>query len=163
VPPDDDYDEEGNSMDPERFDGLVRGFGQTRSRRQTLRGLAGLAAVGALALGGQEADAAKRIGGSLCTKGRQCKTGKCVGDPGQKVCSCSKRYPRCTTSDTSCQDGVCGTCIPNREACAAGVPCCGGGCDIDAGTCCVSPNGTGCTTDADCCNGLATCSRGACG
>jgi len=28
-------------MDSERFDGLVRSFGQTRSRRQTLRGLAG--------------------------------------------------------------------------------------------------------------------------
>ena len=50
-------------MDPERFDGLVRSFGQTRSRRQTLRGLAGVAAgASALALSGgtraQEAIAA---------------------------------------------------------------------------------------------------------
>jgi quinol monooxygenase YgiN len=38
-------------MDSERFDGLVRSFGQTRSRRQTLRGLAGVAAgASALAL-----------------------------------------------------------------------------------------------------------------
>ena len=38
-------------MDSERFDGLVRTFGQTRSRRQTLRGLAGVAAgASALAL-----------------------------------------------------------------------------------------------------------------
>jgi quinol monooxygenase YgiN len=44
---------EGMIMDPERFDGLVRSFGQTRSRRQTLRGLAGVAAAGsALALSG---------------------------------------------------------------------------------------------------------------
>ena len=35
-------------MDSERFDGLVRSFGQTRSRRQTLRGLAGVGAFLAL-------------------------------------------------------------------------------------------------------------------
>ena len=40
-------------MDFERFDGLVRSFGQTGSRRQTLRGLAGVAAgAPALALSG---------------------------------------------------------------------------------------------------------------
>ena len=40
-------------MESERFDGLVRSFGQTRSRRQTLRGLAGGAAgAAALALSG---------------------------------------------------------------------------------------------------------------
>jgi (4S)-4-hydroxy-5-phosphonooxypentane-2,3-dione isomerase len=47
-------------MDSERFDGLMRTFGQARSRRQTLRGLAGVAAgASALALragaGAQEA------------------------------------------------------------------------------------------------------------
>ena len=35
-------------MDSERFDGLVRSFGQVRSRRQTLRGLAGAGALVAL-------------------------------------------------------------------------------------------------------------------
>ena len=35
-------------MDSERFDGLVRSFGQARSRRQTLRGLAGAGALVAL-------------------------------------------------------------------------------------------------------------------
>lgn len=40
-------------MDSERFDGLVRRFGQTWSRRQTLRGIAGVAAgTSALALSG---------------------------------------------------------------------------------------------------------------
>ncbi len=40
-------------MDSGQFDGLVRGFGQARSRRQTLRGLAGVAAgASALALSG---------------------------------------------------------------------------------------------------------------
>jgi quinol monooxygenase YgiN len=47
-------------MDSARFDGLVRSFGQSRSRRQTLRGLAGVAAgASALALseGAQAQDA----------------------------------------------------------------------------------------------------------
>jgi Cys-rich repeat protein len=93
-------------MDSDRFDGLVRSFGQSRSRRQMLRGLAGIAAVGALALGEREADAGKlRNGGSPCTRGRQCKTGTCVGDPGQKVCTCSKKYPKCTSG--TCQGGTC--------------------------------------------------------
>lgn len=40
-------------MDSERFDGLVRSFGQARSRRQAVRGLAGVAAgAAALALSG---------------------------------------------------------------------------------------------------------------
>jgi quinol monooxygenase YgiN len=43
---------EGRIMDSDRFDGLVRSFGQARSRRQALRGLAGVAAgASALALG----------------------------------------------------------------------------------------------------------------
>jgi len=49
-------------MDADRFDGFVRSFGQTRSRRQTLRGLAG-AAVAALALGSREAAAATLLNG----------------------------------------------------------------------------------------------------
>jgi hypothetical protein len=32
-------------MDSAQFDGLVRRFGQVRSRRQTLRGLAGAVAI----------------------------------------------------------------------------------------------------------------------
>jgi hypothetical protein len=49
-------------MDSERFDGLVRSFGQTRSRRQTLRGLAGATAVVLGASLGAERTAAKRKG-----------------------------------------------------------------------------------------------------
>jgi hypothetical protein len=48
---------EGTVMDSERFDRLVHSFGQTRTRRQTLRGLAGVAVVGALAVGRREASA----------------------------------------------------------------------------------------------------------
>jgi hypothetical protein len=136
-------------MDSERFDRLVRSFGQTRSRRQTVRGLAGLAAVGALALGGQEADAGKRVGGSSCRRGRQCKTGKCVGEPGQKVCTCSPKYAQCAASDTSCQDGTCALCnlraTPTGGNCqASGVPCC-------SGTCSAGGDMPGCPRGADLC------------
>src|SRR5215213_4684554 len=113
-------------MDSERFDRLVQSFGQTRSRRQTVRGLAGIAAAGVLLLGGQEADAAKRIGGSPCTKGRQCKTGKCIGEPGQKVCSCSRRKPACLQPDTSCQSGTCqARCAYGASACETPTTVCG--------------------------------------
>jgi hypothetical protein len=39
---------EGKNVDSDRFDGLVRSFGPARSRRQTLRGLAGAGALLAL-------------------------------------------------------------------------------------------------------------------
>jgi hypothetical protein len=144
-------------MDSERFDRLVQRFGQTRSRRQTLRGLAGALAVGALALGGQEADAGKANGGTSCTRGRQCKTGKCVGDPDQKVCSCSKRYSKCSALDTTCQDGTCQsdectglgcTCPPGTTYCdlvnVEPTSCNGGSCfcaerSDGQGTVCFSP------------------------
>jgi hypothetical protein len=158
VPAGDDDDEKGRSMDSERFDGLVRSFGQTRSRRQTLRGLAGVLAVGALVLGGQEADAGKRSGGAPCTKGRQCKTGKCVGTSGAKICSCSKRYPRCTTPDTTCQEGTCtGQVAPcdgqSCDGCCDGTTCKGGDADGACGS-----NGEGCRV----CPSFETCSDGAC-
>jgi hypothetical protein len=54
-------------MDSERFDGLVQTFGQTRSRRQTLRGLAGAGALLALfaAKPGEEATAGDKPVGRL--------------------------------------------------------------------------------------------------
>jgi hypothetical protein len=54
-------------MDSERFDGLVRSFGQTWSRRQTLRGLAGAGALLALfaATPGEEATAGDKPVGRL--------------------------------------------------------------------------------------------------
>src|SRR5215212_5567221 len=58
---------EDASMDSERFDGLVRSFGQTWSRRQTLRGLAGAGALLALfaAKAGEEATAGDKPVGRL--------------------------------------------------------------------------------------------------
>ena len=113
-------------MDSDRFDGFVRIFGQTRSRRQTLRGLAGIAAVGVLLVDRREADAGTRVGGTPCTRGRQCRTGKCIGEPGQKVCSCSRRRPACLQPDTSCQNGTCQeTCAYGASACETPTTVCG--------------------------------------
>src|SRR4051794_6425869 len=157
-------------MDSERFDGFVRSFGQTRSRRQTLRGLAGVLAVGALALGEREADAGTRSGGTSCTKGKQCKTGTCVGDPGQKVCSCSKKYPKCP-SESTCQDGACtpqGASCDARSCagCCDGATCTGGNadgaCGSNGGVCLSCDVGQGCAggtcvcddqSCAGCCDG----------
>jgi hypothetical protein len=68
-------------MDSERFDSLVRSFGQTRSRRQTLRGLTGAVAAGALAVGGREAsaDLCKSTGKACKTDGQCCSGLSCVG------------------------------------------------------------------------------------
>jgi hypothetical protein len=113
-------------MDSKRFDGFVRSFGRSRSRRQTLLGLAGFLAAGALALGEREADAGKRSGGSPCTKARQCKTGKCIGTSGAKTCSCSNRFPRCVSSDTYCQSGTCQACLALQADCTNAEQCCQG-------------------------------------
>jgi hypothetical protein len=83
-------------------------FGQTRSRRQTLRGLAGIAAARVLLLDKREAAAGKRrIGGSPCTNGRRCKTGKCVGEIGQKTGTCSAKYRKCQQPGEACEQATC--------------------------------------------------------
>jgi hypothetical protein len=156
VPSDDDH-EEGMIMDSERFDGLVRSLGQTRSRRQTLRGLAGVLAAGVFALGGQEADAGKRFGGAFCTKGRQCKTGKCVGPSGAKTCSCSNKFPMCAVLDASCQSGTCVktcTCPDDGNECTDDVCTANGDCTHPH-----KASGTSCTT---CEASTCACQNGTC-
>ncbi len=94
-------------MDSERFDRIVRILGQTRTRRQAVRGLAGAAAAGTLGLGGQEARARKtcaadgswcrlverkrnvsaqddtcKSDGKACKKNAQCCSKNCVGGTG---------------------------------------------------------------------------------
>ena len=121
-------------MDSERFDRLVRTFGQTRTRRQALRGLAGAAAAATLGLGGQEAradvtcaadgswcrlvkrkrkrkvraqDDTCKSDGQACKKNSQCCSSNCVGGTG--------------SGSTSKSEGVCQsvqTCTPLGAACA---------------------------------------------
>jgi hypothetical protein len=66
-------------MESERFDRLVWTFGQPRSRRLALRGIAGAAAA-ALALGGRRASAARcKADGAGCKNRHQCCSNNCVG------------------------------------------------------------------------------------
>jgi hypothetical protein len=89
-------------MDSERFDRIVRSFGQTRSRRQALRTLAGVAA-GAVALGGAAAVDAGRCknGKFLCGKGKNA----CV-DRQTDVNNCGSCGWRCESGQV-CQNGGC--------------------------------------------------------
>jgi hypothetical protein len=110
---------EGVDMDSERFDGLVRSFGQTRSRRQTLRGLAALVAGGAFVLGGREASA-----GTCKPEGRVCKTsGQCCDGLVTTFCDSS-------ASSGGHRVGICSkACKPNGDTtCEAGSYCCSGCC-----------------------------------
>ena len=94
-------------MDSERFDGLVRSFGQTRSRRQTLRGLAGAGTLLALfaAKSGEEAMADKPV----CPEKRQpCRTG-----PNSTTC-CTGRQTCCRTNNPGVKE--CRT-LPKGEVC----------------------------------------------
>ena len=107
-------------MDSERFDGLVRSFGQTRSRRQTLRGLAGAAAAGAFALGGREvsADVCKR-------EGKACKrTGQCCGELECLASAGGTKNPNASPGSTAGSGKVCttvGACTAGtREECVVG-------------------------------------------
>jgi hypothetical protein len=148
---------EDRIMDSERFDRIVRSFGQNRSRRQALRTLAGVAA-GAVALGGAAAVEAGRCknGKELCgtRKNASCKDLQTdVNNCGEcgKVCSTVNGTP-------ACSGGTCETvCTPS---CSPGMTCCSGGCttlDIPptCGSCTVS-----CTGFADACNDPACTATG---
>src|SRR5215213_8543771 len=152
-------------MDSERFDGLVRRFGQTRSRRQTLGGLAGVAA-GVLALGWRElAAAGSRIGGAACDRDGQCATGKCLSSG---KCSCSASVS-CTQPANRCKQATCDTatkrCVSsNKDAGTTcpdeGNPCTKNVCDGSGH--CTHPNktnGAACTT---CQESSCTCQDGTC-
>ena len=137
-------------MDSERFDGLVRTFGQIGSRRQTLRALAGLIAGGLVALTGWgDAAAGQRCAGNAdCPKCQYCRsTGRCARCAGA-----------CDVAPFCRPDQVCpGASCTAHEQCCGGVcnglgQCQFGGC-IDIGSC---------EATADCCVGRV-CVGGECG
>jgi hypothetical protein len=156
-------------MDSERFDGLVRSFGQIRSRRQTLRGLAGVAAAGALALGGPAASAndCKR-NGKPCKKNRQCCSDNCSSGTCQAAATCAPAYScnpelpvfcgeagQCAQvqdveGGCACIEGVC------AAACTLGSECASGLC-VSVPGCCPQAGDTFCGTP--CSAGTATSSR----
>jgi hypothetical protein len=125
-------------VDSERFDRIVRILGQTRTRRQAVRGLAGAAAAGTLGLGGQEARARKTCAadgswcrvvarkrtvraqddtckreGKPCKKNSQCCSSNCAGGTSS---GSTARSPSicCPAGQGQDQDGHCvSTCAPS--------------------------------------------------
>ncbi len=109
-------------MDSERFDRLVQTFGRPRSRRSLTRLLGGMGLGGALSVWGTTETLAHRLNaGNPCTRGSHCKTGKCVGPRGQKVCSCSTRH-RCADG-ARCIHGGCFRSESCAAECTLGTPC----------------------------------------
>jgi hypothetical protein len=161
-------------MDSARFDGLVRTFGQTTSRRKTLLGLAS-AAVGALALGGRDvsADTCKR-NGKACKKNSQCCSGNCVGASegvccaaGAQECSGPEGFTECCNTDTLCNFDT-GECVA-PVICGPESGCFGGPCEAIGCFCVSSLEGTpACINElfADCfgqsCESSAECDGGVC-
>jgi hypothetical protein len=140
-------------MDSARFDRIVRTFGQTRTRRQALRGLAGAAAAGTLGLGGQEARARKtcaadgswcrlverkrtvraqddtcKRNGKPCKKNSQCCSSNCVGGTGSG--STTKSEGRCESTCAPSGAPVC-----NCSDLSTLFNCCSQGCLCGPGTC----------------------------
>jgi hypothetical protein len=116
----------GTWMDADRFDAIARSLTTPRSRRSLTRLLGGLGVAGILSVSGAtETLAALRKAGAPCTRGRQCKTGKCIGIQGHKTCSCSRRYD-CPAASQCLHGGCfrsesCGAACTNTPLCGAGV------------------------------------------
>jgi hypothetical protein len=163
---------EGSTMDSERFDRLVRTFGQTHTRRQALRGLAGAAAAGTLGLGGQEARARKSRGGITCAAdGSWCwvegnkkverkRNVRAQDDTCKREGKPCKKNSQCCTSNcaggtgSGSTAGSTGICCPAGQVQGATGGCVavceppGGPCTNDnfPEVCCPSPDGsTGCS------------------
>jgi hypothetical protein len=130
-------------MDSERFDRLVRSFGQTRSRRQTLRGLAAIAASGALALSGRAVSAQDCKGnGKACKKNSQCCSGNCGVGTGQGPLP-----------------GACAPACPALPACTDTCPCPSGSGQVCQGQRCCLPQGGTPSCGPDCCDSTLCCSN----
>src|SRR5215217_767135 len=97
--------EEEPDMDPDRFDSLARTLSTTRSRRSLGRLLGGLGLGGVIrVLSVREVAAAPLNGGNSCTKGSDCKTGKCLING---KCSCSSAFPTCKKPANPCKQASC--------------------------------------------------------
>ena len=121
-------------MESERFDRLVWTFGEARSRRQALLGLAGAAAA-VLALSGRDASARCKGEGAGCKNSHQC---------------CSNLFCRREAGSPKSASGIC-TAI-GTEICVNGVD--------DDGDGLVDCNDPACVNDPACQIGPEICSNG---
>ena len=151
-------------MDGSRFDALTKTLGTALTRRGVTRLLGGLSLGGVLVTLDSDEAAALLSGGAKCTKGSECKSGKCLSN---STCSCSKAFPtckqpsnpckkatcdfdtkKCVTSNkkngTACGSGTCqnGSCVCGSTTCASGQVCCK---DLRCGRKCCA-NGRACNT-----------------
>ena len=157
-------------MDNRRFDALTRSLMTARSRRGVVRILGGLVSGAVpLAILGQDVEAAKLKGGARCTRGSDCKTGKCLSPGGCRCrksscrckCSCSNTDPivGCKQPADPCKQAVCsdsGACVIEDVTCPGEQVCCKGAC-VDLRS---DPNNCG-RCGHSCPAGL--CYNGACG
>lgn len=141
-------------MDEGRFDALTRAFGGERSRRDVLRSLTGVLALGA---GIDEAVAKKKCvkskNGRACNYNAQCCSNLCKSG-GARRCAPCKTNTDCGAG-AICNAGKCSAagCRQNKE-CPGKLRCIRGLCKSDSG-------GADCDSDGDC--GLnQACSDGQC-
>ena len=160
-------------MDSKRFDRLVRGFGQARSRRQALGALAGVALGARLGLGAGEGAGATHAGcrhdGKDCARAGQCCSGRCAANGTCQPCTGAAQCPEPPAGEP-CQRRVCtaaGRCVIRDKAAGASCPDDGNPCtkDVcDASGACTHPNttdGTACTTST-CQASTCACQGGTC-
>lgn len=137
-----------SSMDPTRFDGMIRRLSGDHSRRTLVGASLGAAVLTAVGLG--QVSAADDVSMENCTpEGKRCGSGKrrrpckkcCTKNVirdqnGRKRCSCVRLGNGCS-NDSQCCEGICdsGTCqvsvpacVPLEAACVAGDICCVGTC-----------------------------------
>jgi hypothetical protein len=178
---------EGMIMDSERFDCLVQSFGQTRSRRQTLRGMAGVLATGAFVRSVPEAAAARCSNRKPCPECKKCRKHRCKPDATQdgNTCTgvsgtcergtcCVELQADCTDAKQCCQDGGATSCAPignlNQDQCcrplggACSTPgafeeCCG---VVEGGNLVLCASNNTCGGQGARCSSAATCASGVC-
>jgi hypothetical protein len=176
---------EGTNVESDRFDGLVRAFGQARSRRQTLRGLAGVLATAVFAVAVPEAEARQCSKQKPCPECYRCRRHRCRKRADDYPCSggicqggacetCLARKADCTDAEECCQDGGETTCAPigqlNQNQCCRPL---GGACPTPGEwqECCgiveggslvrCAPNNT-CGGPGALCHTASTCASGKC-
>jgi hypothetical protein len=166
-------------MDPNRFDGMIRGLSGQHSRRALVGGSLGATVLTAVGLG-RAPVAADDVTAENCTpEGKRCGKGKrqrpckkcctknvITDQNGKRRCSCVRLGNDCS-NDSQCCEGVCdsGTCqvtvpacLPLESACVDGDICCVGTC-LD-GTCGLLP---ACVPLSNPCNdGVDVCCAGSC-
>ena len=120
-------------MDSERFDGFVRSFGQARTRRQTLRGLAGAGALMALlaakpvAAGKTGQPGGSQPGNSPPGSGQNGQLGStdsllCGYQCNDALTDCEYACFNASSGSADPEDACYAVCLSQNDACVAACP-----------------------------------------